>query len=372
MRQRPIGRPARGARGGAAFLDVLAAAALSLFASLWALQRLSGVAGVATVADEEVAVVFDETGGAGRVVERPGNLLFVPFIEQVRLLSRSPEQITMEGEGGSDTERVSRLLLRANDGSRFGLDSFSIQYALVPERAREALADTGDDPRARARLVESWARSVLRDQFGLYPTEEISKQETLRQASEACKALLNRELSPHGIEVLELSTIRPKFDPAYEEAVERRQVAQQEIERLKRKLVQLEAEHGERVARRRKDKVVELKVLEDQIGKELDAAQRETVNRRHAADLYAAGRIQAGELERLALVQKARGLMVRYQAEAEGLEQQMLALEERGEAAVREALIENLAQVEFELVPYALDPAPDAVRVVEQTLVKKD
>ena len=372
MHERHEGRPTRGARGGRVVLDVLAAVAFSLLGGLCALQRLSGTPGVASIGDEQVAVVFDDGGGANRVVQRPGNLLFVPYLEEVRLLSRSPEQITMEGEGAGDPAHVSRLLLRANDGSRFGLDSFSIQYALVPDAAREALADTGDDPTVRARLVEVWARSVLRDQFGLYPTEEISKQETLRQASEACKAILNRELAPHGIEVLELSTIRPKFDPAYEEAVERRQVALQEIERLKRKLIQLDAERGERVARRRKDKVVELKVLEDQIIKVLDGAQREDVNRRHAADLYAANRVQAGELERLALDQKARALIVRYQAEAEGLVQQVLALEERGEAAVREALIENLAGFEFELVPYTLDPAPEGVRVIEQTLAKKD
>ncbi|MAF65718.1 MAG: hypothetical protein CMJ84_08680 [Planctomycetes bacterium] len=371
MFQRNPGHSSLGARGGAALPDVLAAVVLSLLGCLCALQRLSGAAGVAAVGDEEVAVVFKGSGSASRVVEQPGNLLFVPYVDDVRLLSRSPEQLTMEGEGGADASHVSRLLLRANDGSRFGLDSFSIQYALVSGGAREAVADTGDDPLARAGLVEVWARSVLRDQFGLYPTEEISKQETLREASEACKAILNRELAPHGIEVLELSTIRPKFDPAYEQAVERRQVALQEIERLKRKLVQLETERGERVARRRKDKVVELKVLEDQISKARDATQREGVNRRHATDLYAANRLQAGELERLALEQKAHGLVVRYQAEADGLTLQMLALEQRGEAAVREALIETLAGVEFELVPYSLDAAPEGVRVIEQSVAGK-
>ena len=53
------------------------------------------------------------------------------------------------------------------------------------------------------------------------------------------------------------------------------------------------------------------------------------------------------------------------------LQLEVWALEERGEAAVREALIENLAGFEFELVPYTLDPAPQGVRVIEQTLAKK-
>jgi hypothetical protein len=362
------GSPTRRAKWRIIALEVVGGLALSCAGVVWALQEISGSSGVIAVGADEIAVVFDHRTGASRVVMTPGNLVFTPFLQGVEVLSRKPAQLKMEGASDADSQHVSRLLLRANDGSRFGLESFNVQYALIPDRARDVLEDSHDNSRAKARLVEAWVRSVLRDEFGRAPAEEVSSQETLRAASEACKATLNEQLEPHGIEILELSTIRPIFDRDYEVAVERRQVAMQEIERLKRKLVQLDAEFAERLARKRKEKSVELKVLEGEVAQYLDSGERDAVNRRHAAVLYAADREAQGMLTRLELMSAAATNTEQYRAEADGLKETILALAERGDVVVREALIEKLAGIQFEFVPYSIDSSPAGMQMVQPAL----
>ncbi len=58
------------------------------------------------------------------------------------------------------------------------------------------------------------------------------------------------------------------------------------------------------------------------------------------------------------LIEEARGLEAKYRKEAEGIHSKALALEERGEVVVREAIIEKLLGITFTLVPYSRDPQP--------------
>ena len=57
----------------------------------------------------------------------------------------------------------------------------------------------------------------------------------------------------------------------------------------------------------------------------------------------------------------------KYSKEAEGLASRAEALEKRGEVIVREALIEKLAGIRFNFVPYSRDPAPNRLEHIQTT-----
>ena len=129
----------------------------------WSLKRLSGERGIVEIGDDEVAVVYNNLSGTTRQVETPGNELFLPFIEQVRLLKRSPVELWMKGEERTGAVQVPELRLRATDGTAFRFESFAVQYALRPDAARERLEDSGEVPEDAAAIVEAWVRAILRD-----------------------------------------------------------------------------------------------------------------------------------------------------------------------------------------------------------------
>lgn len=69
--------------------------------------------------------------------------------------------------------------------------------------------------------------------------------------------------------------------------------------------------------------------------------------------------LQETYLQAARLIAEASGLTAKYTKEAEGIESRAKALEQRGEVVVREALVEKLLGVNFTLVPYSRDPAPE-------------
>ena len=65
------------------------------------------------------------------------------------------------------------------------------------------------------------------------------------------------------------------------------------------------------------------------------------------------------------ILREARGLEAKYTREAEGIESQALALAERGEVVVREAIIEKLLGVQFTLIPYSRDAEPKRLEHID-------
>jgi hypothetical protein len=324
-------------------------------------ERRTGDTGLARVADDQVAVVVDRSDGSTRTVQQPGYVLFVPLLQKVHRLDRSPHVLRMEGNRPDGRDRVPQLIARAKDGSSFWLKDAEVQYALVPETASAVIEDVGPELAADSALLAAAARSILRDELGRFTSEEVARGECLQDVKRDAAVGLNAVLRPHGLEVLGISIGKPVFDDAYEDAIKRRTTFAQEVDELKGRLSRLEKEQEQKEAAIRKNKEVERRKLEGSLAQGLANARREDVRVRQEADDAARALLEGARTARHEKELQAENLKAKYVAAARGVYREGLDLEGSGELPVRAALVRKLAGIQFDLVPYSRDPAPQRV-----------
>jgi membrane protease subunit HflC len=335
-------------------------------AGLLLVLGLTGRLGVTVIDPTEVAVKVNFVTGGKQVIQQPGYQVYIPWLEEVFVLDRSPQTFVMEGPKARSQNQVEQLTVRASDGSNFRFDSVTIQYDLIPERAADLLEDSGTGNGFKQEWVRAHARSVLRDEFGRYTAEDIADPTTYERARIESTDRLNELLAPHGVRILQIIQPNPKFDPEYERAIEDRKLADKEVERLQAKKDQLLREREQHLSAVEKEKEIEWQTLRGDLTRNRLAAEEESIRLRRAADAYALERTARGQAERAEKLAEAGGLTEKYTKEAEGLMAKARALEERGEVVVREAVVQKLSEITFELVPYSKDPAPKRLEHVDR------
>ena len=360
---RPGGFPSKkssfyGNRKGPPPMVALALALAAIVLILAIFMGASGRLGVVSVDAQQVAVVVNYVTGKKEIVNTPGYKIYVPFVQEVFKFDKRTQDFLMEGQNYRNSNHVPQLTVRAQDGSNFRIDDLRIQYELMPSEAATVLHDSGAGELFKEEWIRAHARSILRDEFGRYDAVDAADPTKYKDAPLRSQERLNELLEPHGIRVTLIKTPNPRFDPEYEDAIETRKQAQQEVERLKAQYQQLEQEMEQRVAAVEREKSVEMRALEGELQKALWEAETESVQMRRSSDAYATQRRAEGEARQKQLVAEARGLEEKYRKEAEGIEAQAKALEQRGEVIVREAIIEKLLAIDFTLVPYSRDPQP--------------
>ncbi|MCK6448851.1 MAG: hypothetical protein L6Q99_20850 [Planctomycetes bacterium] len=325
------------------------------------LAHLAGEHGLARVEDGQVAVLVDHVRGESETSGAPGLRPFVPWFQQVFTLDKQPREFRFEGNEKGTLDRWPRLVVRAHDGSSFWFDAFTLQYALIPSAAELVLADSGPRDAYKERLVNAFARAVLRDEFGWFSAEEIVRPENLRAATNEARRRLNDYLRPHGVEVLEVAVAKPRFDPLYEKAIERRKVGNQEIEHLRAQIEKLEQERHQRITRALEEKETELLVKRGNLERDRLAAEQEAIRSKSAADVFALQKRSEARTLAEKRAAEAATATARYELDAEGQRAAAQALASRGEDAVRAALIERLGSIEFDIQPFVQPTAETPV-----------
>ena len=389
-----------GARRGFSILDLVLGIAFAALLLLYLSRRVAD-GGLIEIQDDEVAVVVDYWNGTERVVETPGYLSTLPYFQQVFRLRRQPETYEMKGQEPTSTQSVERLLVRAKDGSSFWFGSFTLQYALIPGSAATALQDSevlarqleearlaaeAPEPEegetaegeptpttvdlarpmgAGASAVHALARSILRDEFGRFSAEEVVLPQNLTAATQESKRRLNELLEPQGIRIVQIATPKPQFDRKYEEMIERRKVANQDMERLREELSRIGDERDYRLSKVEKEMQIEREKLKGTLARKIKQAQQLDVRTRKEADVFYSEKTAEAEGLRSKKLQHAEALTTRFDEEALTLVAHAEALAENGEASVRAALIKRLGTIHFRLVPYSRDPAPGRLEVEE-------
>ena len=335
-------------------LCAVAAAALLIGYGVW---LRTGDTGVARVADDEVAVVLDRWSGDRRVETSPGRIIFVPLLEKVHVLDRSPRSLRMEGSRAVGNDRVPQLIARARDGSSFRMNAVEVQYALVPELAALVLEDSGIEWSSRTKLLAAAARSVLRDELGRFTAEEVVRGTRLPEIAAAAASRLDALLRPRGIEILGVVLGKPGFDEEYEEAIRRRATFAQEAERLDADLSRALQDRTRKEALAAREKEIELRKLEGTLAVGLGVARAESIRVRQEADDHYASEVRTGAATRKEKEDRAALQKARYIAAARDVYREGVELERSGEIAVRAALVKKLAGIQFDLAPH--DP-PEA------------
>ena len=351
-------RRKRGRDGKPPVMVTVAAAIFAMMTVVAVLMGVSGKLGVATIEADEVGVVVNYLTGNEEVITQPGYKIFIPFVEEVYTFDRQTQLFTMEGRKHKHDNHVPYLTVRANDGSNFRFDELTILYEIIPGEAATVLHDSGPGTGFKEEWIKAYARSVLRDEFGRYSAVDVADPTVYQAAPNAAKERINELLKPHGLSIVRINTPNPKFDEKYEEAIERRKEADQEVERLIAEGERLDQLREQRLAAVAKEKEVERQQLNGELKKQLLAAQERLIAVKKNADVYATERLGDAQAQQSQLLALARGLEAKYTKEAEGIAEKAQALEERGEVVVREAIIQKLMNIQFTLVPYSRDPMP--------------
>ena len=337
---------------------VVPAAVLAFIVVFALVIFITGNGGIVEIKDTEVAVKVNYLTGKSSVITQPGYQVFIPWFNQVYLLDKSPNEFVMTGQKDKSYNQVRELKVRANDGSTFWFDTLTIQYRLLPSKAADVLNDSGYKDAFKRNWVRASARSILRDEFGKFSAEEVADPTNYRQATIEASNRLNEVLEPHGIEITQIVIPKPKFDPTYEKAIEDRKVANQEVERLKIQLDQLEQERERILAEVEREKATEYEQLLGDLESERIRAEKMKIEKEKSADAYRITQRNRGLAEEKALAQRAGALEQQARKEAEGLLARVQALQERGSILVRERLAQLYQSITFEVVPYRRDPAP--------------
>ena len=329
-----------------------------IFVAAGVLLVLSGNHGITTLRADEIGVVVNYISGKSEIITQPGYKLYIPFVQHVYKFDQTTQQFQMEGTSYRNNNHTPLLTVRASDGSNFRIDDLTILYEMVPDSAELILHDSGPGDGFKEEWVKAYARSVLRDEFGRFTAVEVANPTQYKQAPLLATDRLNNLLGPHGINIVRINTPTPQFDVAYENAIEERKEADQEVERLIAEALRLDELRGQRLAMVSKEKEVEQQVLTGTLRQSILKAQEDQIEVMKDADVYATARIAEGTADKAKRINDARGLLAKYTKEAEGIESRAEALAQRGSVIVREALVEKLQRIRFTLVPYSRDPSP--------------
>ena len=345
--------------------QAIAGAIVALVVVAGGLMAAMGKLGVVSVSAEEVAVKMNYVTGNRTVITTPGYQIYMPFLEEVFTLDRTPQKFDMEGRRAISFNHVPFLTVRALDGSNFSFDELEIQYAIIPGDAGEVIDDSGPGDGFKREWIHAYARSILRDEFGRYSAVDVADPTSYQAARIASEERLREMLAQHGVELIQVICPKPRFDPDYEQAIEDRKVADQEVEKLREEESRLLNERERVLAAAQKEKEIEWQSLQGTLIKALLNAEQEQIQVEKAADAYAVAKGYTAKAENAQLVQRSVGLTAKYTKEAEGILARAEALEKRGEVVVREALIAKLKNIEFTLVPYNRDPTPKRLEHVD-------
>jgi regulator of protease activity HflC (stomatin/prohibitin superfamily) len=350
---------------GAVVLELALALPLALGLIYATLAMLAGTRGLVEVSDSEVAVVVDYRSGQVRVVDQPGIRLFIPWLQEVHRFDKSPDELRLQEGDVEEPGTRPRLLVRARDGSSFWFKTYTIQYALRPEEAARVLRDSGPGDGFKGFLINTFARSVLRDEFGRYGVDEIVDPANLSEATRRSHEQLDRLLAPHGLRVVELSAPNPGFDPDYERAIERRKVHNQQVAYLAERLTGLEPERARRLAEARKESELEQQEWATRLSIDLLGAEEKLIQAQGEAEAEFEKKVESGRAARAKKLAQAQGRRASILAEVNGLQEEIAAFEAGGEILVRRELVNRLAGIPFKLAPYSTQGARSKLMSLE-------
>lgn len=271
--------------------------------------------------------------GIEQKVYPPGSTyFFVPFLSDWHTFDTRLQnlEMTMDTTRGDRRQRDD-LLFKTIDGNDISLDVI-ISYRIDQSKAPQILERVGmSDDAIREKVVRTIARSRPRDIFGELNTEEFYIADSRAKKALEVEATLNEILEAYGVVVERVNTQDYRFNPAYQEAIENKKVADQQAEKLRSETLATTEEYQTNV----------------------EKAKAEVNKVRAAAD----GEFQRAEIEANAYYEQqkriAEAILAEGRAEAEGIRELNAALSGAGGAnVVKLAIAEALADKRIVMLPF--------------------
>ncbi len=178
----------------------------------------------------ERAVIFNKITGNIRLTPDEGFYLLIPFVEvpyvyDVKIQTYTMSKTQWEGEVKGDDS----LVALTSDGQNVYLD-ITVRYHPDPDKLIKLHREIG--PHYPLKVVRPQVRSLVRLTISEYPVIDVysGKRQIIQQEIEK---KLRKSFARNYIILDEVLLRDIRFTPEFQKAIERKQVAQQEAQRMK-------------------------------------------------------------------------------------------------------------------------------------------
>jgi regulator of protease activity HflC (stomatin/prohibitin superfamily) len=344
----------RGAGGEPSRLWIAAAALVVLIVS---------VRSCASIEAGQVAVRINNITGGMEVITQPGVIVRLPFgIHDVYILDVSPQTFHLRGKKNKGPLEARELDVRASDGSNFAFNDTTILFRAIPTKADETLRDSGLG-HAYYGWMLPYVRSILRDEFGRESTIGVSNPTTFGEAEARAKSRLNKLLGEHGIEVTSIVTPRPRFSKEYEDLIEARNQAENQLAVIDSELQRARTERDRMLAEVERDQNKVIQTKRAELEAALATAVTQQTQTRREVDAYKIDKVATGEAARSAARSQAVELKGELDAEYAAKKAQIDAFRNQPVERVMERLGERLKGVTIEILPVRQDGSPQRIQL---------
>lgn len=311
----------------------------------------------------QVAVRVNNLTGAQETLTRPGLLLRLPFgLHSVYVLDASPQTFTMKGDENIDDLRVRELTVRASDGSNFVFKDTTVIFRVLGDQAQSVIRDAGPETAFRA-WMRPYTRAILRDEFGRESTISVSNPAKFGEATNRARDRLNQQLAQHGIEITQIVTPRPRFSEQYEELIEARNGAENQLAVIASELTRAETDRQRQLAEVDRDQNRIIQEKKASLETSLATAVTQKAQTEQAVDTLRIEKIGQGQAALSATESQARELRGQLEAEYQTRRAEIDAFRNQPVERVMERLGERLKGVTIDIQPWADDATPSRLQV---------
>ena len=317
----------------------------------------------ASVEAGQVAVRVNNITGSMEVITQPGLITRLPFgIHDVFIMDVTPQTFHLRGTTNVSALIAKELSVRASDGSNFAFNDTTILFRAIPGKANETLRDSGLD-HSYYEWMLPYARAILRDEFGRESTLGVSNPTTFGQAEDRAKQRVNKLLGEHGVEVTSIVTPRPRFSKEYEDLIEARNQAENQLSVIDSDLQRAKTERDRKLAEVERDQNKIIQTKRADLEAALATAVTTNTQTHREVDSYKIDKLAAGEAAKSAAKSQAVELKGQLDAEYMSRRAQIDAFRNQPVERVMQRLGERLKGVTIEIQPYRQDGSPQRIQL---------
>lgn len=312
--------------------------------------------GVAHVRENQVGVMVNNWSGDLQLKKRVGYHFFVPYLARFYLLDKTIQRLDLawgHGSGGAGRD----VKVKTSDGSNVSLD-VTLTYKLIPEKAVTVLRRSGQGMRFSDLWVDSFARHACFSAFGQLSTEEMYNSVKRSEKARAALDSLNRQLREQGIEIIALIPGEFRFYKEYEEVIQDKKLADQQVEERQAQARALLQNRERQLIEASKQGEAKIASFEGECANRMIQASAECEKMRREAEGYYRSTLLSADAALYSASNEATGKQATLYAEAEGLEALRQAMAgDGGLGMVGLEYARRLDSVRFEGTPITREPS---------------
>jgi len=190
------------------------------------------------------AIVFNAFIGVEKRTLGEGLHFLLPVIQTPTVYSVRTETYTMSGQSGEGQQQQGNAIdCLTSDGQKIGLD-MSVIYNLIPEKLWELHRQIG--PNYVDKIIRPSVRSIARNTIANYTVTELYSGDRAKLQNEISQKI-QTEISKYYINSTETLIRNVIFSEEFSKAIEQKQVAMQDAERMKYVLLKENSEKQRKI-----------------------------------------------------------------------------------------------------------------------------